>query len=687
MADTHPDIIIALAGNPNSGKTSLFNALTGSRQHVGNWAGVTVEHKEGIVTRESTDPDGTPFTQTYRLIDLPGIYSLSTYSEEERIARDFLIDNKVDVIIDVVDAGNLERNLYLTTQLLELGIPVVVALNMVDMAEQMGIGIDLPKFSEMLGVRAVTTVASREEGIDALLEAAAEATNCALSDPPRSARLDIELEIEISRLEEKLIFSPGVTIPPRWLILKSLEGDKDILARLLSSLENPETAEAHIDATRKHLEEQFRDDLEMVIADGRYGFIGGLMREVVTKREPKNRFQMTEAIDNVLLHKWAGLPIFLLMMWLTFKLTFGVGGQLVGVIDHWITMFSRWTTSVLPHGPISSLITNGAIPGVGGVLVFLPNIIVMFAVISFLEDSGYMARAAFLMDRAMHTLGLHGKSFIPLLMGFGCNVPAIMATRTLDTREDRLVTILINPFMSCTARLPIYMLLASVFFKTQGALVIFSIYILGILLAVVSGKLFRRFLFKKAASPFVMELPPYRFPTLKGTILHVWDKVSQFLSRAGTVILASAIVVWALSSMPFGTKFGSEHSLVGMLGKFLQPIVQPLGFDWKGAVALIFGAASKEVVVSTLGVLGGAGATTHSEQSMSTAIAGMFTPLTAYTFMVVSLIYLPCVATIAAIRRETGSWKWTLFSAGYSLTVAYILGFLTYQVGKLLGLG
>ena len=672
QSEDQKELIIALVGNPNSGKTTVFNELTGSHQHVGNWPGVTIDRKEGTTRRHD---------RTFRVVDLPGIYSLSVYSQEEVVARDFLLNEHVDVIVNVVDASNLERNLYLTTQLLELGLPMVIALNMIDMAESNGQKLDIDKFASLIGVPVIATVAARGEGTDGILDEVIRMIEHGF-EPPRSARHSPEVEMEVSQLLDRLQVNPNCTVPIRWLLIKSLEGDPQAKTRLEACSIDPADTKRKVDETRRHLEDGFGGDLEAVIADGRYGFIGGLLREAVTKTAAVDRIAASDKIDDVLLHRWLGIPIFLALMWVTFKLTFNVGGIFTRWIEIGVAALGHWASGALPAGPLNSLIVNGIISGVGGVIVFVPSIAIIFLIISFLEDSGYMARAAFLMDRSMHIVGLHGKSFIPMLMGFGCNVPAVMATRTLDTPEDRLLTILINPLMSCTARLPIYILFTGVFFSKQGAMVIFSIYALGVLLAVASGKLFRKVLFKKAASPFVMELPPYRMPTLKGTLLHVWERTSAFLSKAGTVILTAAVVIWAMGSLPWGVKFASSGSLVGHLGRLIEPVVRPLGFDWKAAVSLLFGIGAKEIVVSTLGVLYGGG----SHSSLQSALAVSFTPLKAYTFMVVSLIYIPCIATIAAIKRETNSWKWTLFAVGYSLSLAYVMGFAVYHLGMLVGL-
>ena len=668
------ELVIALVGNPNSGKTTVFNELTGSHQHVGNWPGVTVECKEGKVRRDG---------YVFRIVDLPGIYSLSPTSQEQIIARDFLIENHVDVIVNVIDAANLERNLYLTTQLLELGIGMVVALNMIDMAERFGWKIDLEKFAAFLGVEVVPTCASKGEGIDEILVKARQVAECTVCEPPRSTRHHPEIETELAKLAGRLQLKADSAAYARWMLIKSIEGDSAARKHLVESSPYGVSALDEVDRTRKHLEQVFGDDIESVIANGRYGFIGGLLRETVKYSQPTNKRTITDRIDDILLHRILGIPIFLALMWLTFKLTFDVGDTAKQWLESGVAALGAWTAEFLPKGPLASLIVDGIIAGVGGVVVFLPNIIVLFTIISLLEDSGYMARAAFLMDRSMHALGLHGKSFIPMLMGFGCNVPAVMATRTLETREDRLLTILVTPLMSCSARLPIYVLFAGAFFPNHGALVILSLYVFGVLLAVASGKLLRKLVFSKAASPFVMELPPYRLPTIKGMVIHVWERSSLFLTKAGTLILAAAIIIWALGALPWGVEIGSEHSLVGYIGRALQPLVQPLGLDWKAAVALVFGAGAKEIVVSTLGVLY---STQENAAGLSAALRQSFTPLTAFVFMVISLIYIPCIATIAAIRRETNSWRWTIFAIVYSLLLAYFIGFAIYRIGLLLGL-
>ncbi len=674
------EIVIALAGNPNCGKTSVFNALTGMRQKVGNWPGVTVEHVEGTAKHGDT---------TFKVVDLPGIYSLSSYSQEEIISRDYILDEKPDVIVDVVDADNIERNLYLTTQLAELKIPMVIALNMVDLLEKSGRKIDIKKFSDLLGVPTVPIVATHsdktgktitqswlgvEGGMDVLLETVEKVAGSEF-DLPRSAQHINEIEDEIEKLSAALKVKDTDDIPLRWLLVKTLEGDAEARNRLLSAAENPDVAVKVLTDTENHIKSVMGDDLETIIADGRYGFIEGLLRETMTVSRRRQRRDMTQKIDKVLLNRVLGIPIFLVMMFASFWVTFNLGGFLQGYIEIFFDKLSAYLSGVMPDGLLSGLVIDGIIGGVGGVITFFPIILILFIILCWLEDSGYMARAAFLMDMVMHKFGLHGRSFIPMIMGFGCSVPAVMTARTLNTNEDRLITIFITPLMSCTARLPVYALFVGLFFSKNGALVILSLYALGVLLAVISGKLFRKTLFKNAPSPFVMELPPYRMPTFKGTMIHAWEKTHGFIMKAGTVILASAVIIWALATLPYGVEYGSADSLAGKLGMFFAPVMKPLGIGWQGTVALIFGLSAKEVVVGSLEVLYGSNA----------AIGAAFTPLTAYVFMAFCLIYIPCIACVATIRRETASLKWTIFSCAYLLVLAYVVSLLIRLIGTAMG--
>lgn len=678
-------VVIALAGNPNSGKTSLFNDITGARQHVGNWPGVTVEKKEGRAVHRGRE---------VRVVDLPGTYGLGAYSEDERIARDYVLSREADVIIDVVDATNLERNLYLTVQLLEMGAPVVVALNMVDEARQRGIRVDADKLSRLLGAPVVETVATRNQGVTELLDRALQVAKEreALADSREAVaragpvvRYGPEIERELGRLEEMIAALPAVArrYGSRWLTLKLLEGDPQITKEVAA---RPGTAELLREArsAAERLAGLAGEDPEAVLIDRRYGFIAGLVREVVSRsRTVEQRLSLSDRIDRVVLNRYLGLPILLLAMAGMFQFTFAVSEPLVGWVEAAFAWLDSSLSSALKGAPawLASLLVEGVLGGLGSVLVFLPPIFTLFLAISILEDSGYMARAAYITDRLMHALGLHGKSFIPMLIGFGCNVPAIMATRTLENRKDRLVTILINPLMSCSARLPIYVLFAGTFFAARQGLVIFSLYLLGIVLAIVMGRLFKAYLFRGETSHFVMELPPYRLPTLRSTLIHMWERGSAFVRKAATVIVGVVVLVWALSSLPWGVEYASEESLLGRLGSLVAPVLAPAGFGtWEAAGALMFGLLAKEVVVGTLGVVYGTG-----EEGLADAIRLHYTPLSAYAFMVMALIYVPCVATIAAIRRETNSWGWTAFAVGYSLALGWMMAVLVYQVGRLLG--
>ena len=669
------ELVVALAGNPNSGKTSLFNELTGSRQHVGNWPGVTVEKKEGRLKFEGID---------FKVVDLPGTYSLGAYTEDEVIARNFIIYDKPDVVINVVDATNLERNLYLTMQLLEMNANLVIALNMSDEAKAKGIEIDKDKLSQILKVPVVMTVATKGEGVKELLENVLKAVEF----KGERYRIDYgkELEEGISELESLIKEDEELSKKffPRWLAIKFIENDENIMKEFSSKTALMEK----VKLIQKKLEGIFGEDAEVVVADKRYGVISGIVKECVKKRStPEERYTLSDRIDRIVTNKYLGIPIFLVAMWAVFEFTFALGNPL----SDWIEMFfdwlgevtAAWLLSIAAPDILISFIRDGIIAGVGSVLVFIPPIFLLFFAISVLEDSGYMARAAYVMDRFMTALGLHGKSFIPMLIGFGCNVPGIMATRTLENKEDRLVTILVNPLMSCAARLPVYVLFAGAFFAENQGLVVFSIYLLGIVLAVIMAKIFKKFLFKGKTAPFVMELPPYRVPTLKGLLIHMWERGSLFVRKAGTIILGVVVLVWILSSLPAGVEYASAESYIGRLGSAVAPILKPAGFGtWEAASALIFGILAKETVVGTLGVVYGA-----EGDALVEAIKQHFTPLSAYAFMVMTLIYIPCVATIAAIRRETNSWKWTFFAIGYTLVLGWLMAVLVYQGGRILGLG
>lgn len=669
--------VLALAGNPNSGKTTIFNNLTGARQHVGNWPGVTVEKKEGRLVSGG---------KVVRVVDLPGTYSLGGYSEDEAVARDYILFEKPDVVVNIIDASNLERNLYLTVQLLEMGANVVVILNMYDELKARQIEIDLPKLAELLGVPVAPAVATRRQGMEDLVALVLRAAG---TKERRLLKINYgrEMETEIANLEKEILKNPGLReFAPRWLAVKLLEGDEGVLNRLgkytgtdmLSTLRNEAV---------KRLEDKYGEDIDALVADRRYGFISGLAKEAVTRRQTaESRLMTSDKIDNIVTNRYLGIPIFLLSMWLVFQFTFKLSAPLSG----WIEAFFEWfagaagvlLASLGASEIIGSLVVSGIIGGLGSVLVFIPPIFLLFLAISLLEDSGYMARVAYIMDRFMHSLGLHGKSFIPLLIGFGCNVPAVMATRTLENKSDRLITILINPFMSCSARLPVYVLFAGAFFAGYQGLVILSLYLLGIVLAVVTGVFLKKFFFKGETSHFVMELPPYRVPTLKGCFIHMWERGSIFLRKVGKIIFTVVVLVWVLSSLPAGVEYASQESILGRIGSFLAPVFEPAGFgNWEAAVALVFGFLAKEVVVGTLGVIYGA-----EEAGLTEVLAQHWTMLSAYAFMVMTLVYTPCVATLGAIRRETNSWGWTAFAVGYSLALGWLLAVLIYQGGRLLGL-
>ncbi len=663
---------VALAGNPNSGKTSIFNELTGSHQYVGNWPGVTVEKKEGKFTWKGYE---------INVVDLPGTYSLSAYSIDETIARNFIVEEQPDAVIVVIDSSNLARNLYLALEVLELGANVILDLNMIDEAERKGLKIDIEKISSFFNVPVVETVAVTGKGIQHLKETIIEAIGIKRNE----FKIDYgeEIEREIEHLSE-FIKSEKVSLrfPLRWFIIKLLEGDTQIIKEA-GLLDINDKIEKKLQESMMRLEKQLDSDVETFIVEKRYGIIEGLIKECVERQIGiEERLTISDKIDKIVTNKYLGIPIFLLMMWLTFQLVFKLGEPIVGIIElffDWLgKTISLWFTSIGVPDWIISLVRDGIISGVGSVLVFLPNILLLFLAISILEDSGYMARVAFVMDRLMHALGLHGKSFIPMILGFGCNVPAIMACRTLESEKDRILTILVIPLMSCTARLPIYALFASVFFPKNQGWVIFSLYVLGIVLAILVARIFKRIFFKHEVAPLIMELPPYRLPQIKGVFIHMWERGSQFLKKAGSIIFAGVVIIWLLASLPFGVEYASGESLIGRVGNVLAPLLKPAGFGfWQAGVALFFGLLAKEVVIGTLGTVYGVG-----ETGLTGAISQNFTPLSAYSFMVMSLIYIPCIATIGVIKRET-NWKWTGLAIGYSLILGWILAVLIYQIGKL----
>ncbi|AHF97427.1 iron transporter [Desulfurella acetivorans A63] len=658
---------VALIGNPNVGKSAIFNELTGSSAHVGNWPGVTVEKKEGKFTYLDTQ---------INVVDLPGIYSLSANSIDERIARDFIVKEKPDLVVCIVDSTNLVRNLYLFVSLKELGVKTLLVLNMIDLIEDK-LEIDTTKLSSSLKTRVVKTSATKKIGIGELKEAIFDE----LHYPQEELYVDYGNDIERSIERIKNLLN-GTNLPynKRFLAIKLLEQDPLIIQELKQQQKENIVENAILEINSL---EKIYPDLETEIIEKRYGLIEGVVKNS-TKHlvSIEDRLTTSDRIDKIVTNRYLGIPLFALAMLIVFEATFKLGGFFADYIEQ----FFGWAGDGLSqyiHNPIlQSFVKDGLIGGVGTVIVFLPNILILFLFLSFLEDVGYMARAAFVMDRLMHSIGLPGRAFIPLILGFGCNVPAIMATRTIADEKDRLLTILINPFISCTARLPIYVLLTGIFFKeNHPGLIIFSLYALGIIVAILSAKLFRSTIpqLKGKVSFLIMELPIYRMPTIKAVLLHAWERSREFLKKAGTIILLGVILVWLLSSIPFGVKYASEQSFVGALGKFFAPILSPSGFGfWQAAVALIFGLLAKETVVGTMGTLFG------GEDKLSIALPHLFSPLSAYAFMVMSLLYIPCIATIGVIYRETNSLKWTAFSVFYSLFIGWISATLIYQIGSIL---
>ena len=661
-----PDkITIALAGNPNAGKTTLFNALTGSHQSVGNWPGVTVEKKEGTARYSGHE---------IRVVDLPGVYSLTAYSPDEVISRNFIISEAPDVVVNIVDASNLERNLYLSVQILEMGVPCIIVLNMMDMAEKSGQKIDVAALSAEIGAPVIPLVASRGQGVDELLKLIVEMAGSKAA-PGFHLNYGEELETEISKLESAIFDLPGGTsLLPRWTAIKLLEQDKDVSARFSDMRLQIAAAES-----LTHLKSMLGDQAETLIADARYGFIAGLLRDVLRKPTVEAR-TTSDKIDRVLVNRWLGIPLFLLIMLGTFEFIFTLSRPLTGWINQFFAWLGGYAVDMHPAW-LGSLIGRGVLGGVGVLISFVPPIFLLFIAIAILEDCGYMARAAFVMDRVMHKIGLHGRSFIPMVLAFGCNISGIMSCRTIENPRDRLTTILITPFMSCGARLTIYVLLAAAFFPGQQGLVVFSLYVLGILVALLAALVLRKKVFPGESSHFVMELPPYRWPTVTGVLVHMWQRGKAFLVKAGTVILGLVVVVWFLSSMPWGVEYASATSWMGHIGKFIAPILSPAGFgQWQAAVSLLFGFLAKEVVVGTMGAIFGVARGTLG-QTIAAQLG--WTPLVAYSFMVFCLLYLPCIASINAIRSEAGGWKWAIFTAVYTTVIAWVAATLVFQVGRL----
>jgi len=679
-----PTLRIALAGNPNSGKTSVFNAMTGAHQKVGNYPGVTVEKKQGICRWGEHE---------IHIVDLPGIYSLTPHSDEEVVARNYLFFEKPDAVIAVIDASNLERNLYLAIQLKELGVPLVLCFNMIDVARSRGYKIDIERMSRRLGAPIVPTIGHKEFGINELLDATvhvATGSNGFRNVPVNYGR---DIEREIDKITEMIGVNGDefTDVQRRWLSLKLLERDEEVMKKI----RNAGVVElAHKSAV--HIEQLYGDSPEMVIAEGRYNLISAICRDSV-KGPPLERRTKTDRIDSVVTHRILGIPIFLLLMYLVFELTFTLGAPVMDLIEAGFEWLGRVVNGWWVPGSDSvlrSLLIDGAIGGVGGVIVFLPNILLLFMAISLLESSGYMARAAFIMDRLMNKIGLHGKSFIPMLIGFGCSVPAIMATRTLDNRRDRLVTMFVIPLISCSARLPIYLLIIPAFFPKQwNAPMLWFIYIIGIGLAVLSAKLLRTAVFKGETSPFLMELPPYKVPTFKAALFQMWERSRMFLRKAGTMILGVSIVLWALSSFPrmdsdqldsdpaVAAQQQMDHSVAGHIGRGMEPVVGLMGFDWKIGTALIGAFAAKEVFVAQMGIVYSLGDVDEESRTLREKLRDAYSPLVAFCIMLFALISSPCMATVAITRRESNSWSWAMFQFWGLTVLAFILTTIVYQVG------
>jgi ferrous iron transport protein B len=673
-------INVALVGNPNSGKTSLFNALSGRSEHVGNYGGVTVDAKTGHFNYKGYHVN---------LTDLPGTYSLSAYSPEERFVRRHIFEKMPDVIVNVVAASNLERNLYLTTELIDLNPRMVVALNMYDELEAGGSRLDYRMLGEMTGVPMIPTVARSRRGLEALLDTVIDVFE---NRSPTARHIHIPYgsaaEPEIVALNDMIRAGDNVPqqFPARYWAIKLLERDAEA-ERVLSGCKDFGKWKKTAGRAAEKLQIQTGDDVETLISDAKYGFIAGALQETY-QAGAVDMNRKTRRIDRLVADKWLGFPIFILLMWIMFMATFYLGAYPQAWIEAGVAKLSLLVAAAIPDGALSDLLVDGVIGGVGSVIVFLPNIWILYLFISFMEDSGYMARAAFIMDKIMHRMGLHGKSFIPLIMGFGCNVPAIMATRTIESHSSRLITILINPFMSCSARLPVFVLLAGTFFPDSAATVLIALYLGGILIAVMTAKLFRKTFFKVDETPFVMELPPYRMPTAGTTLKHMWRKGEQYLRKMGSVILLASVIIWFLSYYPQG---GGEEALpdsssgqlcedayLGRIGRFVEPVMKPLGLDWKATVAILTGIAAKEVVVSTLGVL----YRNEDESTLSKTLlaSGDFSPQSALAFMTFVLIYLPCIAALAAIGQEAGRRKWALFAVAYDTVLAWLLAFAVYTV-------
>ncbi len=670
------ELIVGLAGNPNVGKTTVFNRLTGMRQHVGNWPGKTVERAEGHFKHGGYE---------YDVIDLPGNYALSAHSMEEIVSRDFIVDDDSDVIINVVDAANLERNLYLTVQMMELGANMVMALNMNDFAKKKDHIIDIPLMSELLGFPVIEISAKDGDGFEELLTTVEKQASNPIDSSAKLSYGD-ELKEHLGDLQSLIEKDSNLLdVPSVWTAIKLLERDSIVIEKVQKSSQSSAIM-SEADKVAGHLHDLYDAGAEEVVANARYAYINGLMAEAV-KRPDVEKETTTDKIDRIVTNRFLAPFIFIFVMFLLFHLTFTIATPFCDFIDEWFAWFGEYLAGAVGNEILGSFLQDGIIGGVGGVIVFLPQIILMFLFLSILEDSGYLARAAFTLDKVMHSIvGLHGKAFIPMILGFGCGVPAVMATRTMENESDRLLSMMLIPFMSCTARLPIYSIFIGAFFVANKSIILLSIYLLGIVVALIVAGILKRTMFKGMSAPFVMELPTYKVPSLKGVLLHTWEKTKGFLRKAGTIILGSAIIIWILSSVPFGVEYGSQESVLGMIGSAIAPVFAPLGFStWQAGIAILTGLVAKEVVVSTFTTLGGL--EEDDEEGTIALVHDLFTPLSAYSFMAFCLLYVPCFAAIGAIKQETNSWRWPLIMCAITLVTAYIVAFLIYNVGLLAGFG
>lgn len=707
----HKVINVALVGNPNCGKTSLFNFASGAHERVGNYSGVTVDAKEGHATFEGYE---------FNLVDLPGTYSLSAYSPEELYVRKQLVEKTPDVVVNVIDASNLERNLYLTTQLIDMHIRMVVALNMFDETEQRGDNINLDALSSLFGVPMQPTVFTTGRGVKELFHKVIEVYEATEDADAHFRHIHIkhghEIEHGIAEIQDHLKKEHGLRerYSTRYLAIKLLENDKEV-EQLVRTFPDADEILKHRDEAAKRVKEETKEDSETAIMDAKYGFIHGALAEAgYTTGKGKDTYQLTHLLDRILTNRFVGFPIFIALLALMFFVTFNLGAYPMDWIDQGVGLLGELVGTYMPDGPVKDMLVDGIIGGVGAVIVFLPQILILYFFISFMEDSGYMSRAAFIMDKLMHKMGLHGKSFIPLIMGFGCNVPAVMATRTIESRRSRIVTMLVLPFMSCEARIPIYIMVIGTFFSLKMQWVIMTaLYLIGIAMAVVMSKVFTKFMMKGEDTPFVMELPPYRFPTAKAVSRHTWEKGKQYLKKMGGIILVSTIIVWALGYFPHNETLTEqqqqEQSYIGRIGQTVEPVFEPQGFSWKMDVGLLAGVGAKEIVASTMGVLyandesladdSEAGQGESRYEKLHTLMVGdvaqmhglapsdgrveAVATLTAFCFLLFVLLYFPCLATIAAIKGETGSWKWALFAAAYTTVTAWVVSALVFRIGML----